>query len=80
MALPYPITSYGSHHVELTGGLLTKFEDTILAFFKKLKDKEQMRSELSIMSDRELADLGLLRSDIALIVDGTYDASDDIRR
>ncbi|WP_135080403.1 DUF1127 domain-containing protein [Terasakiella sp. SH-1] len=80
MLLRYPITSYGSHHVELTGGLLTRFEDFIIAKFAKLKEKSRVRYELDIMSDRELADLGLQRTDIALIVDGTYNAEQDQRR
>ncbi|SCA58203.1 hypothetical protein MTBPR1_90050 [Candidatus Terasakiella magnetica] len=80
MLLRYPITSYGSHHVELTGGLLTRFEDFIIQKFSDLKKRRRMNYELDIMSDRELADLGLQRTDIALIVDGKYNATQDKRR
>ncbi len=80
MMLRFPITSYGSHHVELTGGLLTRFEDFVIAQFAKMKEKRRLRHELEIMSDRELSDLGLQRTDIALIVDGTYNAYQDDRR
>jgi len=74
MALPYPITSYASRHVDLTGGLLTSFEDKIINFFTKWQERRRIASELQIMSDRELADLGLNRSDIGIVADGTYKA------
>lgn len=72
--LRYPITSYGSHHVELTGGLLTRFEDLVIEKVTKWNKARRMREEMSIMSDRELADLGLTRNDIALISEGKYSA------
>jgi len=80
MSLPYPITSYGSRHVELTGGLLTRFEDFVIAQFAKLKERHRIRYEMSIMSDRELNDLGMTRSDIALLADGKFNAIQDQRR
>jgi uncharacterized protein YjiS (DUF1127 family) len=80
MSLPYPITSYGSRHVELTGGLLTRFEDFVIAQFTKLKERQRIRYEMSIMSDRELKDLGMTRHDIALLADGKFNAIQDQRR
>ncbi|WP_419798772.1 MAG: DUF1127 domain-containing protein [Terasakiella sp.] len=80
MSLPYPITSYGSRHVELTGGLLTRFEDFVIAQFSKLKERHRIRYEMNIMSDRELKDLGMTRSDIALLADGKFNAIQDQRR
>lgn len=80
MNLPYPITSYGGRHVELTGGLLTRFEDFVIAQFQKMKERNRIRQEMNIMSDRELKDLGLTRSDIALIADGSYNAYQDQRQ
>ncbi|NVK19607.1 MAG: DUF1127 domain-containing protein [Methylocystaceae bacterium] len=72
MLLRYPITSYGSHHVELTGGLLTKFEDFIIEKFTKLAERRRLTDQMNIMSDRELAELGLSRHDIAIIADGKF--------
>ncbi len=79
MHLRYPITSYGSHHVELTGGLWTKFEDFIIEKFAAFAERRRIASELNIMSDRELADLGLSRHDIAIIADGKFKAGHDQR-
>jgi uncharacterized protein YjiS (DUF1127 family) len=72
MALPYPITSYASRHVDLTGGLLEAFEDFIIARVTQWADKYKVEKQLQIMSDRELADLGLVRDDIALISKGKF--------
>jgi|UPI00056F2D4B uncharacterized protein YjiS (DUF1127 family) len=80
MLLRYPITSYGSHHVELTGGLLTKFEDYIIAKFAKWAESRRISREMGIMSDRELAELGLCRHDIAIIADGKFEGGHDQRR
>ncbi|NVJ92042.1 MAG: DUF1127 domain-containing protein [Methylocystaceae bacterium] len=79
MLLRYPITSYGSHNVELTGGLLTKFEDYIIAKFTKMAEKRRMAKELGIMSDRELAELGLNRHDIGLVVEGKFQGGHEQR-
>lgn len=79
MLLRYPITSYGSHHVELTGGLLSKFEDFVIEKFAQLAERRRIAGELNIMSDRELADLGLTRNDIAIIADGKFQGGHEQR-
>lgn len=80
MALPYPITSYASRHVDLTGGLLSRFEDKIIETVTRWADKYKLEKNLHIMSDRELSDLGLTRSDIALIASGEFKGGHDQRR
>ena len=68
MALPYPITSYGSRYVELTGGAFSRLENRIITFFEKMRENADYNQELQIMSAEELQALGLVEEDIALIV------------
>ena len=79
MALPYPITSYASRHVDLTGGLLEAFEDFIIERVTRWAEQRKVAGELQIMTDRELADLGLRREDIALISKGTFQGGHEQR-
>ncbi len=72
MALPYPITSYASRYVDLTGGLMDKFETYIIERVTDWANQYKTEKNLHIMSERELADLGLTRNDIALIAKGDF--------
>lgn len=68
MLLRYPITSYGSHHVELTGGLLQKFEDFIITKVETYLAKQRLMNELQGLDDRCLAEVGIARSQIPALV------------
>lgn len=80
MALPYPITSYASRHVDLTGGIMDRFENYVIDRLTRWADQYKLEKNLHIMCDRELADLGLTRSDIALISKGAFQGGHEQRR
>jgi uncharacterized protein YjiS (DUF1127 family) len=44
----------------------------VVTAFKAWREREALRQELYQMSDFELADIGLVRSDIEAVVTGTY--------
>ncbi|MBI4966849.1 MAG: DUF1127 domain-containing protein [Rhodospirillales bacterium] len=44
----------------------------VVTAFKAWRERETLRHELSQMTDFELADIGLVRSDIEAVVTGTY--------
>ncbi|MDT7951697.1 MAG: DUF1127 domain-containing protein [Acetobacteraceae bacterium] len=44
----------------------------IIAAFERRQERARIRGELSLMSDRELADLGLVQSDIADVAAGIF--------
>lgn len=44
----------------------------MISFLERNQEQARIRDELSHMSNRELADLGLMHSDIADVADGTY--------
>ncbi|WP_417832257.1 DUF1127 domain-containing protein [Terasakiella sp.] len=64
MSLPYPITSYASHHVDLTGGALDKFENFIIAKTTNVVSSVRTYNALKKLNERELMDIGLTRADI----------------
>ena len=44
----------------------------MISFLERNQEQARIRDELSHMSTRELADLGLMHSDIADVANGTY--------
>lgn len=80
MLLRYPITSYASHYVDLTGGYMSRFEDYIIEKVSAWMREHKTRTTLNIMSDRELADLGLSRADIGIVAKGEFEAGHEQRR
>lgn len=70
MLLPYPITSYGARHVDLTGGLMDKFENFIIAKVTEYKRHRALANELSGMSQRELNDIGIYNGQADFVARG----------
>lgn len=66
MVLPYPITSYASRHVDLTGGRLAKFEDILIRLFGGIFAPKRRRYEDDIMTAEEMKALGLTQDDLGM--------------
>ena len=73
MILRYPTTSFAASYEDLTGGLMVRFENALISTVTNWSAKRKLRAELSLLSDRELNDIGINHGDIDAIVDGTSD-------
>jgi|GEM_PF-1154207 len=73
MILRYPTTSFAASYEDLTGGLMVRFENALIKTVQDWSAKRKLRAELSLLSDRELSDIGINPGDIDAIVDGTSD-------
>jgi uncharacterized protein YjiS (DUF1127 family) len=53
---------------------------SLTAMLKRQRDKERLAAELSLLTDRELADIGLTRGDVPQTFWGNYGAANSIFR
>jgi len=73
MILRYPTTSFAASYEDLTGGFMVRFEKAIIELLSTWSAKRKLRAQLSLLSDRELNDIGINPGEIEAIIAGTSD-------
>jgi len=71
MLLRYQVPSFATAHVDVTNGLTDRLEDFVIKAVQNITSEYKTRRALSMLSDRELSDIGVTRGDIAFIANGT---------
>jgi len=64
MLLPYPITSYASRNVDLTGGALDKVENFIISKFSNIRSYIKTYRSLKKLNEQELSVIGISKDEI----------------